>query len=634
MVKILDEVLSQLPDDAAITEACFEGANIVLYTKNIDFLLDDQGIIRRVVDNIKKRVELRPDPSLCMNEERAKKEIEGILGGDIGAKNVIFDPQRSIVIIEAERPGMVIGKGGEILKQIKKATHWVPIVKRIPPIRSQLLENIRQVLYENSDYRKKFLNKIGKRIYDGWIKEKKDEWIRVTFLGAAREVGRSCFLLQTPESKILLDCGINVAAGSKEDMFPTLDVPEFNINELDAVIISHAHLDHVGAVPYLFKYGYKGPIYLTAPTRDISALLCLDYIGLSHKENKTEGIYTATDVKEMMKHCIWLDYEEVTDITPDIRLTFYNSGHNLGSALVHLHIGNGLHNLLYTGDFNFETSNLLSSAITKFPRLESLMIEATYGSKSVNTPTRLEAENYLINIIKDVINKEGKILLPVLGVGRSQEIMLILERNIREGNLPTIPVYIQGMLWDVTALHTAYPDFFNAKIRKSIFQSDNNPFLSNIFKKVGSQKEMKDIIENKGPYIIMATSGMLTGGASLEYFKALAENPKNAIVLTSYQAPGSLGRKLEEGEREIIFTESKKQDVLKVNLQVHSIQGFSGHSNFKQLTNYVYKLDPKPKKIIVVHGEQSRCLELASNLYQMNRIETCAPRLLETIRLK
>src|SRR3989344_1848779 len=147
MVKILDEVLSQLPDDAAITEACFEGANIVLYTKNIDFLLDDQGIIRRVVDNIKKRVELRPDPSLCMNEERAKKEIEGILGGDIGAKNVIFDPQRSIVIIEAERPGMVIGKGGEILKQIKKATHWVPIVKRIPPIRSQLLENIRQVLY-------------------------------------------------------------------------------------------------------------------------------------------------------------------------------------------------------------------------------------------------------------------------------------------------------------------------------------------------------------------------------------------------------------------------------------------------------------------------------------------------------
>jgi len=145
---------------------------------------------------------------------------------------------------------------------------------------------------------------------------------------------------------------------------------------------------------------------------------------------------------------------------------------------------------------------------------------------------------------------------------------------------------------------------------------------------------MKDIIENKGPYIIMATSGMLTGGASLEYFKALAENPKNAIVLTSYQGPGSLGRKLEEGEREIIFTESKKQDVLKVNLQVHSIQGFSGHSNFKQLTNYVYKLDPKPKKIIVVHGEQSRCLELASNLYQMNRIETCAPRLLETIRLK
>lgn len=626
--------MKQLPQNIKITEACFEGANIVLYTKSEDFFLDNQGVIKGIVDNIKKRVELRPDPSICMDIEEAKKIIEKLMPEDAGNTNIIFDPQRSVVMIEADKPGMAIGKSGDILKEIKKKTLWVPIVKRIPPIRSPLLENIRQVLYENSDYRRKFLHKVGKRIYDDWIRGKKDEWVRVSFLGAAREVGRSCYLLQTPESRVLLDCGINVAATKKEDTFPKLEAPEFDISQLDAVIVSHAHLDHVGAVPYLFKYGYRGPVYLTAPTRDISALLCLDYIGISHKEGKDTGIYSASDVKEMMKHCIWLDFEEVTDITPDIRLTFYNSGHNLGSSLVHLHVGNGLHNFMYTGDFNYEVSNLLSSAHTRFPRLETVMMEATYGTKTVEVPSRKESEDHLVGVINEVAQNEGKILMPVLGVGRSQEVMLILERNMTEGKIPKMPVYIQGMLWDVTALHTAYPDFFNAKVRKSIFQKDHNPFLSDIFKKVASQKEMKEVIENKGPYIVMATSGMLTGGASLEYFKAFAENKNNAVVLTSYQGPGSLGRKLEEGEREIVFTEGKKQEVLNVLSQVYTVHGFSGHSNYKQLTSWVYRLEPKPKRILIVHGEQSRCLELASSIYQLNKIETTAPRLLDCLRLK
>ncbi|HLD11138.1 MAG TPA: beta-CASP ribonuclease aCPSF1 [Candidatus Nanoarchaeia archaeon] len=633
MVKILDEVIKQLPSNIKISEACFEGANIVLYTKSEDFFLDNQGVIKGIVDNIKKRVELRIDPSMCMDLELAKGVIEKLVSKDAGNISIIFDPQRSVVMIEAERPGMVIGKNGEILKEIKRKTLWVPIVKRIPPIRSPLLENIRQVLYENSDYRRKFLHKVGKRIYDGWIRGKKDEWVRISFLGAAREVGRSCYLLQTPESRVLLDCGINVAATKKDEMFPKLEAPEFDLTQLDAVIVSHAHLDHVGAVPYLFKYGYKGPVYLTAPTRDISALLCLDYIGISHKEGK-DGIYSASDVKEMMKHCIWLDFEEVTDITPDIRLTFYNSGHNLGSSLVHLHIGNGLHNFLYSGDFNYEVSNLLSSAYTKFPRLETVMMEATYGTQSINVPSRRESEEQLVSIINEIVERKGKILMPVLGVGRSQEVMLIIERNMREGKIPTMPVYIQGMLWDVTALHTAYPDFFNAKVRKSIFQRDHNPFLSEIFKKVGSQKEMKEVIEGKGPYIIMATSGMLTGGASLEYFKAFAENKNNAVVLTSYQGTGSLGRKLEEGEKEIVFSDGKKQEIVNVLLRVYTIQGLSGHSNYKQLISWVYRLDPKPKRVIVVHGEQSRCLELASSIYQLNKIETVAPRLLDCLRLK
>ena len=243
MVKILDEVIKYLPKDAEIADSVFEGSNIVLYTKNKDFFLDNKGIIKEIVDNIKKRVELRADPSIILDSEKTIEYIQKILPKEAGKPNIILDSQRSRVIIESEKPGLAIGRGGELLKEIKKITLWTPIVRRIPPMRSQLIENIRQVLYDNSDYRRKFLHKVGKRIYDGWTATRKDEWIRLTALGSAREVGRSCFLLQTPESKVLLDCGFNVAA-PREQAFPYLDAPEFNIQELDAVILSHPHIDH------------------------------------------------------------------------------------------------------------------------------------------------------------------------------------------------------------------------------------------------------------------------------------------------------------------------------------------------------------------------------------------------------
>ena len=342
MPDIIKEILSSLPENK-ISDAVFEGANIVLYTKDMDFFLDNKGIIKEAVDKIKKRIELRPDPSCTLEQEEAQKKIKEILPADSGVGNIIFDAQRSQVIIEVEKPGVAIGKTGELLREIKEKTHWVPLIKRTPAIRSLLIENIRSVLYENSDFRRKFLNEIGHRIYDGWIRGKKNEWVRVSFLGGARQVGRSCILLQTPESRVMLDCGINVAAEG-ENMYPQLDAPELKVDELDAIIITHAHLDHSGLLPYLFKVGYRGPVYCTEATRDLMALLQLDMIKIAQGEGK-ESLYTADDVREMVKHTVCLDYEEVTDVTPDFRITLYNSGHILGSSMVHLHIGNGLHNL-------------------------------------------------------------------------------------------------------------------------------------------------------------------------------------------------------------------------------------------------------------------------------------------------
>ena len=625
---IIKEILSQLPEEK-ISDACFEGANIVLYTKDKDFFLDNNGLIRKIVDNIKKRVELRPDPAITLDVEDAEKLIKEAIPEEAGVDKIIFDPQRSRVIIEAEKPGLAIGKQGDILRGIRKKTLWVPLIRRKPAIRSQLIENIRAVLYQNSDYRRKFLDKIGHRIYDGWMREKKNEWIRVSYLGGAREVGRSCLFLQTPESRILLDCGVNIA--SDKDAYPYLESPEFNINDLDAVVLTHSHLDHCGFIPYLFKYGYKGPVYCTAPTRDVSALLLLDYVKIM-RSNAKEPIFTVDDIKEMVKHTICLDYNEVSDITPDVRITLYNAGHILGSSMVHLHVGNGLHNLLYTGDMKFGKTRLLDPAVTSFPRLETLMIESTYGGRENILQSRKECENEFADIIKRTIERKGKVLVPVLGSGRAQEVLLIIEDLIRNNKLDKIPVFIDGMVWDVTAIHTAYPEFLNNNIRKLIFHKDQNPFLADIFKRVGSQKERTQVLEETGSCVILATSGMLVGGPSVQYLKELADNPKNSLVFVCYQGEGSLGRRIQRGEKEMSIDSNK--EITQIKMEIYTIEGFTGHSGRKQLLNFVYKCDLKPKKVIVNHGESSRCLDLASSLHKLNRVETAAPRDLEALRIK
>ena len=630
MGDIIKEILKSLPQ-GKISEANFEAANIVLYTKDKDFFLNNNGLIKKVVDDIKKRVELRPDPSITMDLENAEKEIRKIIPEEAGVDQIIFDPQRSRVIIEAEKPGLAIGKQGSLLREIRSRTLWVPLINRKPAIRSKLIENIRAVLYQNSDYRRKFLDKAGHRIYDGWIRGKKEEWIRISYLGSGRQVGRSCLLLQTPESRILLDCGVDVA--SDQYPYPYLEAPEFKIEELDAVILSHAHVDHSGFLPYLFKYGYRGPVYCTAPTRDITALMLLDFIKIQRSDAK-EPIFTTDDIKEMVKHTITLEYDEVFDITPDVRITLYNAGHILGSAMVHLHVGNGLHNILYSGDQKYGKTLLLDPAVTMFPRLETLLLESTYGGKDANMPERLSSDEELNRIVKETVARGGKILVPTLGVGRSQEIMIAIEQMIRTGVMEKIPVYIDGLIWDVTAIHTAYPEYLNSSIRKQIFHKDQNPFLSEIFKRVGSQKERMQIIEETGPCVVLATSGMLQGGPSVEYLRHLADNPKNSMIFVNYQGEGSLGRRIQRGEREYNVGVNGKNEVVQIKLEVHTVEGFSGHSSRNQLMNFVKNCDPRPKKVIVNHGESSRCLDLASSIHKNFRIETSAPRNLESVRIK
>ncbi len=605
MVKILDEIMKNLPADK-ITSIEFEAANIVIYTNNKDFLFNGRDKIREVVSKFKKRIELRADNTLLLDIEEAKKKIQKILE-EIVISDFKFDNARSKLIVEVDNVGAAIGKGGVNLKEIQKQTLWSVTIKGTPPLKSNVVEAMRAVEYQESEYRRKFLNKVGKRIYGGWQKGKIKGWARVTILGAGNQVGRSAVYLQTTESRILFDCGISPAVPFGDpDEFPLLDSPDFKVEDIDAVVLSHAHMDHCGLLPYLYKVGYKGPVYCTEPSRDLMALSQVDYIKIRDYNSNVAPIYKVEDIKEMLKHVITLNYEEVTDITPDVRLTFYNAGHILGSAFCHVNIGNGMHNFLYTGDFNYNfKQRLLNHAVVEFPRLETMMMETTSAGPKDYAMSKLDAEEELLKIIIEAYVKKGKVLIPVFGIGRSQEMLLVIEAMIKEGRLPEdLKVYIDGMVWEVTAIHTAYPDFLRRDLRGRILKKDN-PFTIPNFVQVGSRQEREKIFESGEPAVVLATSGMLNGGTSVEYFKNFAPQENNSIVFVGYQAEGTLGRKVKDGEKDILLSNTgSSDDKVEVKMQVHEMKGaFSGHSDLPNNKRFLSNLSIKPKKIILNHGD-------------------------------
>ncbi len=445
-------------------------------------------------------------------------------------------------------------------------------------------------------------------------------------------MGRSASLLMTRESKVLVDCGVDVS--SENNGGPYLNAPELlPLESLDAVVITHAHLDHCGIVPILYKYGYEGPIYSTPPTRDLSSLLQLDYIKVAFGEGKKPP-YESPQIRQAVRNTIPLKYGETTDIAPDIRLTLQNAGHILGSATTHFHIGDGLYNVALTGDIKFERTWLFNPAVNKFPRLETLIMEATYGGYHDIQPSRQEAAKRLREIAKRVLGRGGKLLIPVFAVGRSQEVMLVLEELVRKGEIPRVPAYLDGMIWEATAIHTAYPEYLNNQLRTQIFQTGENPFLSDMFERVDSNDMRANICDDPDPCVVLATSGMMNGGPIMEYFKAWADNPKHTLIFVGFNAEGTLARRIQKKAKEITVNDKGKPLTLGIKMDIETIDGFSGHSDRMQLLNYVGSMEPRPERVLIGHGEEHKCLDLASSLYKKFGMETRAPFNLETLRLK
>ena len=617
------------------TSLDMEGANVVLYSKESYRFLEDPEKIKKLAQSIRKRIIIRPDSSSLVDEKEAEEMIRKILPEDVSISDIFFEHDSGEVIIEVDDPERIQLYNSQIIATIRKDVKWAPRIMRTPPIKSATIKMVREFLKAESDERRKFLKNLAKRISRDPLPG--ENFARLTCLGAWREVGRASSLLMTKNSKIMIDCGVDPAAVDSDDPAsgaPYLGAPElWPLNSVDGVVLTHSHMDHSGFLPYLFSIGYDGPVYMTAPTRDLLLLLLMDYVKLGMSENRKIP-YKMEDVRSLIRHTVTLNYNETTDISPDVRVTLRNAGHILGSSVVHFHIGEGFHNLLMSGDIKYMNSWLFNAADSRLPRVETFVTESTYGGRSDFQPSRQEAGERLAQIIRLVTETKGKVLIPVFAVGRSQEVMLVIEEKYRLGEIPKVPVYLDGMIYEATSIHTAYPEFLNSNLRDLITRKKENPFLSDIFKRVDAPETRENIVSDVGPLVVLATSGMMNGGPVIEYFSNWADDERNFLLFVGYQAEGTLGRRILSGTKQLNVRRNNGVQEVKVSMRVDTVDGFSGHSDRRQLMKYIEALEFKPKRILVNHGDASKATEFSRALSLKFGVESYAPYNLETVRLR
>jgi KH/beta-lactamase-domain protein len=657
---IAKTVLDSIPKESQVTTAKFEGPNIALYTKNPKFSLTELTFhLSYLSKNLKKRFVIRTDPSIRLSEDKTRSVVGNLLPKNVLVSAVFCDDALGEVILEVNKPEAI---DGDMVIEIAQSTGWIAHTRRSPHIPSSSISTIHSTLKTSAKERLLFLDELGNRIFrsplilgnssdnasldrhsknqqsfvtdtylkpQSWLTNKEE--VILCCLGGVKQVGRSCFIVMTRESKIMLDCGINPGEASGLNAYPRLDWFNFNLDELDAVIISHAHIDHQGFLPTLFKFGYKGPIYCTEPTLPLMNLLQMDSVKIS-KSNGTYLPYESRDVNEVIKHCITLPYGKPTDISPDITISLNNAGHIMGSATVHLNIS-GAHNILYSGDYKYARTQLLDSALSIYPRVETLITESTYGNTTDIMPDQIVVYRNFTETINRTLIEGGKVLIPVPAVGRAQEIMLVIDKEMREGRLIECPIYIEGMISEASAIHMSYAHYLGYDVRKSVSQGIN-PFQSEYFTVINGHGKRDEVFSDENAAIIMATSGMLEGGPSVEYFKEIAPSPNNKILFVSYQINGTLGRRVLDGTMNEVSMLDKngKVKVVPVRCQTQKMDGFSGHSDFNQIMSFVAKI--RPKRVLVNHGERSKSDNVASAIYSRLKIRSGVPDNREMLRLR
>lgn len=432
--------------------------------------------------------------------------------------------------------------------------------------------------------------------------------MQILFCGGAGEVGASCFLLQVDGKNILLDCGIRMSGGRDS-------LPDFRMIQesggVDAIFISHAHLDHTGSLPIISREYPEALIYMTHATKDLVRVLLYDSLKIMSQQEGEIPIYAEKHVVDMLDRivCFSPEHPIVPFKDSDLKVTFYSAGHILGASSIYIQSKEG--NIFYSGDISMTSQHTVNGATIPKLRPDLMLVESTYGDK-LHANRQVEEER-LVKMVDEVIARGGKILIPAFALGRAQEVILILKRAKNRGDLKGIKVYVDGMVKDICRVYRLNPNYLKNSLAKRVWRGKDIFFDDDIIQ-VENREMREEIIDSEAPCCIISSSGMLSGGPSQWYASRLITDEKNHIAITGYQdeeAPGRILLNLLEAEAD----EGKVVALGDVRVPVRSSVGsysLSAHADRGEILGLCHAL--APRKLFLVHGEEEATVNLGREI--------------------
>jgi len=447
--------------------------------------------------------------------------------------------------------------------------------------------------------------------------------MKIKFLGAAREVTGSKFLITTDlNNKILLDCGMFQGKGLETDGM-NRDLG-FEPEEIDHIILTHAHIDHAGLIPYMYKRGFRGSVVCTNATRDLCAIMLSDSGFIQehdtftfNKRRAKKGlpqvtpIYTQQDAVACMSLFIGVPYDMNFRIHDNIKVRFTKTGHMLGSGVANIQIieKGQIKRIAYTGDIGRPYDRILASP-GPFPQSDILITESTYGDRLHNNNE--EAEEELLNVLVETcVHKRGKLIIPAFSVGRTQEVVYALNNFFNDGKLPRTDIFVDSPLAvNATAVFRVHTECFNEDFQH-LLQSDTDPFgFRNLFY-ITKQEDSKKLNDHKEPCVIISASGMMEAGRVKHHLANNISDPKNTVLGVGYCSPATLGARILGGDKEVSIFGT----VYKVNADIRKIESFSGHGDYKEMIHFLSCQEKSGiEKTFIVHGEYETQKKYVSEL--------------------
>jgi len=473
--------------------------------------------------------------------------------------------------------------------------------------------------------------------------------MKITFLGATKTVTGSNSLVEAAGKKFLVDCGM--WQGKKELEEENFQEFDFNVSEIDFVLLTHAHIDHSGRIPKLYKEGFRGKVYAHKATCDLCALMLPDSGHIQEMENEwknrkrirkgenlREPLYTAEEAARCLEIFEPVKYDEIIDITPEIHVRFNDAGHMLGSSVIELWVKEEKKETktVFTGDLGNNDIPLLSEP-TMIEDADYLVMESTYGSR-LHTKNEEKAELFL-NIVSETLERKGTVVIPSFAVGRTQEILYELnkiketrddEKFLREyETLMKTPVYVDSPLAiSATEVFKENMDLFDEETQEEMMKGDH-PLEFPGLKFTVTADESKALNASQEPSIIISASGMCEVGRIKHHLKHNLWNPNSTILFVGYQAPGTLGYSIVNGAKKVkIFGEE-----IAVNARIEYLEGYSGHADQEGLMNFIYSFIEKPKQVFLVHGEEDSQEVLGQKIEEEAELPVIIPRYGETYQL-